>query len=105
MYFTYEGAPLSVPPKRALANVEARIRRVEKIGGTLGRDLEAERDAPQHQAHVETMTRYETLHRRYMEYRHGAPKLAEQMRESAPEYCAAVHRESRRWDAEHDDAA
>jgi hypothetical protein len=30
MYFTYEGgAPLSVPPKRALANVEARIRRVE----------------------------------------------------------------------------
>lgn len=70
MSFTYEGAPLSVPPKRALANVEARMRRVEEIGGTLSRDLEAERDALQHQADVETIARYETLRSRYMEYRH-----------------------------------
>jgi hypothetical protein len=64
------------------------------------RDLLAERDAILRQMDAETIARYERLHARYQEYRRGVPRLAEQMREAAPEYTRAVWRERALWDAE-----
>jgi hypothetical protein len=63
------------------------------------------REISQQREDVETMRRWERLHARYIDCRGGASRLEEEMREAAPEYCRAMHRESRRWDAEHDGAA
>jgi hypothetical protein len=105
MYFAYEGAPLHLAPKRALpANVQERIRRIEGRGGEADPTLAAERDALRRQVDLETLACYEALHSRYMGHRmghrRGAEAPAEQMKEAAPEYCAAMWRERRRYDAE-----
>jgi len=63
------------------------------------------REISQQREDVETIRRWERLHARYFDYRGGTSRLEEEMREAAPEYCRDVHRESRRWDTEHDDAA
>ena len=77
-----------------------RIRRIEGRGGEAGPTLTAERDAlRRRQVDLETLACYEVLHSRYMGHCRGAEAPAEQMKEAAPEYCAAMWRERRRYDA------
>src|SRR5215212_7726494 len=57
---------------------------------TMRESLEAERAEYERALDGETIARWELLHSRYQEYRQGAPRLAEQMRKLAPEYCKAV---------------
>jgi hypothetical protein len=77
-----------------------RIRRIEGRGGEAGPTLAAERDALRRQVDLETLACYEALHSRYRGHRRGAEVPAGQMKEAAPEYCAAMWRERRRYDAE-----
>jgi hypothetical protein len=116
MLIASDGTLISKSTRRALEDVQRRIRRLRSngvsednvfVGATL-ESLEAEEATYRARLDEEITAQWEAVHARYWQHmraieenRRAAAEVAEVMKTRAPEYCEAVWRERARYDAEH----